>query len=136
MFSRLFQWLLFTVFFGLLPFWAAALNIISKEKSISLYSFPFDQLWPRGELMLVTSVLAADLAGDLIYHTPSDGITQLAAGIFFLLFAINVIWYMMVQSHEDYIASTISNGSILLFGLVIIGGILVKLWLNRRVYGS
>jgi hypothetical protein len=132
MFSRLFQWLIWSVIVGLGPFWIAALNIISGQKSIDW--FPLGQLWPHGELMLVTTVLAADLAGDLVYQTPSDGITQLAIGCFFLLVMVNVAWYTMVQSHTNYTLSTISDGSLLLFGLVIFGGAFVKLWLNRQIY--
>src|SRR6267378_4957119 len=132
MFSRLGQWLIWSVIVGLGPFWIAALNIISGQKSIGW--FPLGQLWPHGELMLVTSVLAADLAGDLVYHTPNDGITQLATGCFFLLVLINIAWYTMVLSHPNYTLNTISDGSLLLFGFVIVGGILVKMWLNTRIY--
>ena len=132
MVSQLCQWLVFTVIMGLAPVWIAALGIISGQKTVDW--FPLEQLWPNGELMVVTTALAADLLGDLIYRSPSDAVTRLAASCFFLLVMVNALWYALVQSHANYTAKIIYDGSLFLFGLVIGGGLLVKIWLNRRIY--
>src|SRR5437899_3113676 len=133
MLLRLCQWLIFTVIVALSPFLIAALNVVSEQQTLSW--FPREQLWPHGELMLVTTALAADAIGDLFVHpSPRDAITVLSAGAFLILVIVTVAWYTMVQSHANYVANTVSRASLILFGFVVIGGAFVKVWLNRPVH--
>ncbi len=59
--GKIVRWFVFTVLVSLVPFVMVALNMWSDDKTVQLVA-----LWPHGELLLVSTALAANAVGDLI----------------------------------------------------------------------
>jgi hypothetical protein len=108
----LWKWFLFTVLVSFFPFMAVAIRLWSTEQPIHLQS-----LWPRGQLFLVSTALAAEAIGDLVTHPSSVPSTNKMVLTFFCVatLAVASVWYAFAQDRSDFNLTRTSNGSIILF---------------------
>src|SRR5579863_1592711 len=99
MLAKLLKWLIFTVVVALVPFGIVALDLWDKGDNL----FAWSVLWPHGELMLVSTALAADALGDLIASDRPSGSLKIAAGGGCLVvLIITIAGYVLSQTHPDY----------------------------------
>jgi hypothetical protein len=117
----------FTVLVSLIPFLITALIKAGQSGPFVLAS-----LWPHGELLLVSTALAADGIGDLFaFRGPYDGFKLTVGFGFFVVVVVTVAWYAILQVQQGYSVNFISKGSIALFGSVVVTGASVKLFIRE-----
>jgi hypothetical protein len=120
-------WFVFTVLVSLVPFVMVALNMWSDDKAVQLVA-----LWPHGELLLVSTALAANAVGDLIPTRSFATRTKIvAAGSCIVLLIVAALWYAMIQGHPEFKLEKISEGSITLFVFTLIASGSCKLLAER-----
>ncbi len=109
--GRLLRWFFFTVLVSLVPFGMVAVAFWSGD-----ISFRLANLWPHGELLVVSTALAADAMGELI---PTKATARrakiISGGCCVLVLLISAIWYAMIQDRPGFKVNRISEGSIILF---------------------
>jgi hypothetical protein len=81
-------------------------------------------LWPRGELLLISTAIAANAVGDMVPTGPSASSAKIAStgGCIILLF-ISALWYAVVQAHPEMKPDKISESSLILFALTLLAGL-------------
>ena len=113
---RLLKWGIFTVLVSLIPFVMVALTLWSDDKDISLSA-----LWPHGELLLVSTALAADAVGSLIPTAPRWERSKIvSAGACIVLLIVTAFWYALIQNHPEFKIAKISKGTMELFVFTVI----------------
>jgi hypothetical protein len=124
--AKLLKWGIFPVVVSLIPFVLVALSLWSDDKVVLLSS-----LWPHGELLLVSTSLAAEAVGDLIPTGPgAERVKIVSAGSCVILLIVAALWYALIQGHA-YRVSKISEGSIVLFLFTVMASACCKLLAER-----
>ena len=119
-FTKLVRWTIFGVVFALLPFALNWWHMWTASGSNPWYVY---QLWPRGELLLVSVAIAADAIGDLVGSGGSLLIFKLiACGGCVLALFIAAAWFSQSQFALNPNSIKISNASMCVFMLTIISG--------------
>jgi hypothetical protein len=125
---RLLQWIFFTVLISFTPFAVVAIILIGRGRTFSASA-----LWPHGELLIVSTTLAADAMGDLFNHSsPGDLLRIMAGGGFLLVVIVTVVWYTILQLETDYPVWMISKGSLAIFGFVVTTGACIKIFARKE----
>ena len=121
--AKILRWFIFTVRVSLVPF-----GVVALAKWADNAAFELSSLWPRGELLLVSTALAADAIGDLIPTGPSARSAKVATGGFcLLLILLTSLWYGLIQDHPGYNAGRVSEGSIVIFFVTVVVCLVCKL---------
>jgi hypothetical protein len=124
--ARILKWLFFTVFMSLIPFLLTGLTLWIDPKPGK--AFEWSSLWPHGDLLLISTAIAADGLGDMIptgsWATKSKIVS---AGSCVILLFLCALWYAVVQDHPSYPTSKISESSLWLFGLTLVATFVCKL---------
>jgi hypothetical protein len=108
--QRILRWGIFTVAVSLTPFVLVAISLWSDDREVRVSA-----LWPHGELLLVSTSLAAEGVGGLIPTGPAlSGAKIVSAGSCIVVLIVAALWYALIQSHT-YRVSRISTGSIVVF---------------------
>jgi len=114
--GRLLKWFFFTVLVSLVPFGMVAVAFWSGDTE-----FRMADLWPHGELLVVSTALAADAMGGLIPTNPTASRAKIVSGgCCVLVLLISAIWYAMIQDRPGFKVDKISEGSIALFGFTVV----------------
>lgn len=115
--QNLAKWLMFTVLVSLSPFAVLAGKLWVSDTPIYLRA-----LWPHGELLLVSTALAADAMGDVIANGFAAQVSQvqgvfrtITAGACLITILTTVWWYSLAQNSSSLSLEKMSKGSIYLF---------------------
>lgn len=118
---KLIHWAIFVVFVSLFPFGLIALSLWCGS------AFDIKLLWPKGELLLVSTAIAADAMGELIgAGKEARGFKMGAGGLCFLSMLFSACWYVMIRDHPEWPASKICYGSIVFFLITLVSSLSCK----------
>ena len=107
--ARLLKWAFFTVLVSLAPLLLTGLTLWADNKII------LAMLWPHGELLLISTAVAADAVGEMVPTGPTARKSKIvSAGSCIVLLIISALWYAVIQAHS-YDPGKISESSLLLF---------------------
>jgi hypothetical protein len=112
MFQTLWKWFLFTVLISLCPFLVIAIRLWNADQTVQ-----FQTLWPHGELLLLSTALAADAIGDLAANPApiSSGWRTFSTFCCVITLFVASVWYAFAQDNQNFSVSKTSEGSIVLF---------------------
>jgi hypothetical protein len=118
---RLLHWAIFVVAVSLFPFGLVALSQWCGT------GFDLLKLWPKGQLLLVSTAISADAVGELIgAGNEMRGIKLGAGGLCFLSMLFSACWYVMIQDHSDWPVRKICYGSIVFFAATVVSSFSCK----------
>jgi len=106
MFRRIFKWLISTVLASVIPLLITGIILNDHEKLKVM-----NDLWPRGELFLISLIGTATALGDLVVSAPKYVLakTCITVGtVFFLM--VTVCWYVELTSDSLLIGGGAGNG--------------------------
>jgi len=91
-----------------------------------------DVLWPRGELLLVATVIGADAAGGLIASDGGDSqilksLKLVSAGGCILLSLASAWWYQKIQENGSHLTDRIVTGSAAILIVTIVVSFVCKM---------
>jgi hypothetical protein len=115
--ARLLKWVFFTVLVSFTPLILTGLVLWADDKMV------VSSLWPHGELLLISTAIAADAIGEMIPTGPRARAAKIVAvGSCVLLLIISALWYAVIQIH-GFNAGKISESSLFLFAGTLIASL-------------
>ena len=133
MLARLIRWALFTVVLALMPFFMTAINLWTDGKINDLLHIwrHGDILWPRGELLLVTTAISADAAGGLVASGKDQNpliqaIKVASAGGCIILAVGSAWWYQTIQQNTVHLTGRIVMGSGVILAVTLLVSLVCK----------
>jgi hypothetical protein len=125
--SKLLRWFLFAVVISLVPLLFTGLTLWGDDKIVSLAA-----LWPHGELLLISTAIAAEAIGGMIPTGPNAGSAKIVStGACTILLFISALWYAVIQAHPGFKADKISESSLALFALTLVAALCCKALAER-----
>jgi hypothetical protein len=130
---RLLRWILFSVFVSLIPLLLHWVVLLGQEK-------PLSGVWTavlaHGELLLISTAIAADAIGDMVASGLRNEVGKVLAGggcVLSLLFA--ALWYAtnatMMDMGQPVKAQIMAEGSVAIFVMTVLAGGSCK-WLAKE----
>ena len=126
---RVLRWLIFTVIFALVPLGFHAIQILTKGPPPKIPVFV--EVLASGELLLISTAIAADATGDLIASgRTNQGAKFLSAGGCMLALIFSAYWYglMKMSDYQGKLTdpATVAWTSEALFGLTVVAAACCK----------
>ena len=115
--AKLLKWVIFTVLVSFTPLILTGLILWADDKMV------LSLLWPHGELLLISTAIAADAIGEMIPTGPSARKSKIISGgscVFLLI--VSALWYAVIQIH-GFNAGKISESSLFLFAATLIASL-------------
>jgi hypothetical protein len=107
--ARLLKWAFFTVLISLAPLILTGLSLWAEDRMM------MSLLWPHGELLLISTAVAADAVGAMVPTGPNARKSKIVSvGSCVVLLTVSALWYAMIQVH-GYSPGKISESSVALF---------------------
>ncbi len=121
---RLLRWMLFSVLVALIPLLLRWVALLSQYMGVSNAS---TLVLARGELLLISTAIAADAIGDLVASSQRNRSAKiLAAGFCVLSLLFSALWYATNSTIIDMGGSTnariVAVGSVVVFVVTILAG--------------
>lgn len=126
--AKLLLWMIFGVFFALMPVAFNAVSILTHGGKIS-----YDRLAGRGELLLIAAAIAAMAAGELIIspYTRMKSVKLVLVGLNMLTVCMASLWFgdvsAAIQNNTAIDQAVVSGGStlVLVFALLSSGSSII-----------
>jgi hypothetical protein len=106
MLSRIFKWFIFTVFLSLMPLGISGVILHDHEQLVRI-----NDVWSRGELLLLSFVCTSIGLGDLLFVSARKyNLRKMSlCGLVIFLIVINIIWYVELTSDKLLTLSSVPS---------------------------
>jgi hypothetical protein len=94
--AKILRWFFFSVVISLVPFLVLGLHQLMLAPT-GTFSFSFSSLWPEGELLLISTAIAADSIAEVV-GSAADSSTKMAfGGLTCVVLLASAMWYSDIQ---------------------------------------
>ena len=115
--DKLVRWLIFGVIASLLPFVLICLNLWTSKKSVKI-----ENLFSRGELLLVSTAIGTAAIGELIGTDNKNALLKIVVGgTSIIAILIQAAWYAHANDAEKGLdARSVAVASLIFFAITIV----------------